>query len=58
MDKKLFVIAIAVGTMVITMLQIFMQGRELNPKVKLLVWGALLAGVAALIAISIRIPGR
>ena len=54
MDKKLLVIAIAVGTIVIaTLLQIFMQSRELNPKGKLLVWVTFLAGVAALIAFSI-----
>ena len=54
MDKKLFVIAIAVVTsMISTLIQIFMQGRELNPKGKLLVWVTFLAGVAALIAFSI-----
>lgn len=54
MDKKLFVIAIAVGTIVITtLIGIFMQGRELNPKGKLLVWVTFLAGVAVLIGISI-----
>ncbi|MEQ9103488.1 MAG: hypothetical protein RIE53_02190 [Rhodothermales bacterium] len=54
MDKKLLVIAIAVGAMVITtLIQVFMQGREWTPKGKLLVWVTFLAGLAVLIGFSI-----
>jgi hypothetical protein len=53
MDKKLFVIAIAVGTVVLTTLfQLFLQGRDLNPKAKRLLWIIFAAGVVALIAVS------
>lgn len=59
MDKKLFVIAIAVGTVVLTtLLQVFMQGRDLNPKVKRLLWITLAAGVVALIALCMIVLDR
>ncbi len=59
MDKKLFVIAIAVGAVVLTtLLQVFMQGRDLNPKAKRLLWITLAAGVVALIALCMILLGR
>jgi len=54
MDKKIFVVAIAIGTTLITtLLLIFMQGRDLSPSAKRLMWASLAAGVMALIAVAI-----
>jgi len=59
MNKKLFVIAIVVGTVVLsTLLQVFMQGRDLNPKAKRLLWITLAAGVVALIALCMVVLSR
>jgi hypothetical protein len=59
MDKKLFVIAIAIGTVVLTtLLQIFIQGRELNPRAKRILWIAFAAGVVNLIAVSMIVLSR
>jgi hypothetical protein len=52
MDKKLFVVVIAIGTIVVsTLLQLFMDGRELNPSRKRLLWISFAAGIVALLVI-------
>jgi hypothetical protein len=59
MDKDIFVIALAVATAVFTtLLQVFLHGRELSPKVKRLLWITLVAGIIALIAVSVMVFGR
>ena len=59
MDKKLFVIAIAVGAVVVTtLLQLFMQGRDLNPKAKRLLWISLAAGIVGVIALFTIVMSR
>jgi len=59
MDKKLLVVAIAISTVVLsTLLSVFMQGRDLDPKAKRLVWISLAAGVVALIALCMIVLGR
>lgn len=59
MDKKLFVIAIAVGTVVLTtLIQVFMQGREIDPRTRRLLWLTLVAGVIALVAVGTIVLGR
>lgn len=59
MDKNLFVIALAVATGIFTVLfQVFLQGRDLSPKVKRLLWVTLAAGVVALIAVGMMMFGR
>jgi hypothetical protein len=59
MDKKLIVIGIVIGTVVLTtLLQVFMQGRDLNPKAKRLLWITFAAGVVVLIALCMIMLGR
>ena len=59
MDKKLYIIVIAVGAVVLTtMLQLLMQGRKLDPKARRLLWFTLAAGVVALIAVGTIVLGR
>jgi hypothetical protein len=59
MEKKILVVAIAIGTIVIsTLLQLFMRNREVSPATKKLLWGSFAAGVAALIVLSIVILKR
>lgn len=59
MDKKLFVIAIAVGAVVLTtLLQVFVQRRDLNPKANRLLRITFAAGVVALIALGMIVLGR
>jgi hypothetical protein len=59
MDKKHFVVFIAIGTAVIsTLLQVFLQGRDLSPKSKRLLWISLAAGVVALIALAMVVLTR
>ena len=59
MDKKLFVIAIAIGASLIsTFVSILMQHRDLNPTAKRLLWVSLAAGVVALVAVSILVLSK
>jgi len=59
MDKKLPVIAIAIGAVVVsTLLQVFIQGRNVDQKAKRLLWVSLVAGVVALIALFTIILSR
>jgi len=59
MNKAIFVIVIAiVATLISTMLQFFMRGREVSPAIRRLLWIILIAGVAALIITFILIVTR
>jgi hypothetical protein len=59
MNMAIFVIAIAVvATLISTMLQFFMRGREVSPAIKRLLWATFTAGVAALIITFILIVTR
>ena len=50
MNKGMLVIIIAiVATLVSTLLQILVQGREISPVVQKSLWGIFLAGVSVLI---------
>jgi len=50
MDKKLFIIAIAVGSAVLTtLLSVFLRQNKPNPKIKRLLWMSFTAGVVVLV---------
>jgi hypothetical protein len=54
MEKKLFVVAIAIATILITtLLQFFMRDREVSPATKKMLWISFAAGVVLLIAVSL-----
>jgi len=56
MDKTLFVIAVAIGAAVLsTSLAVFMQGRDLSPKTKRMLWVALATGVVLLVVLSMAV---
>ncbi len=59
MDKKLFVIAIAVGTATLTMLlSAFMPPREVSPQQKRLLWLSIATGIVALVGMAMILLGR
>jgi uncharacterized membrane protein len=59
MDKKLFIIAIAVGGAVITtLLSVYLQMNEPNPRTKRILRVTLAAGVAALIVMCVILLSR
>ena len=59
MDKKLFVIAIAIGTIVITtLLQTFILNRKLDPKIKQLLWISLAGGIIVLVSLIILLTNH
>ena len=59
MDTKLFVIALAAGTVVLTtLIQVFTQGRDPGPRARRLLWISLVAGIIALVAVATIYLGR
>ncbi len=59
MDKKLIVVAIAIGTIVVsTLLQLMVKGRELSGRAKRLTWVSFAAGIVALALVALFAWGR
>jgi hypothetical protein len=59
MNKGMLVIIIAiVATLISTLLQILMRGREISPTVQKSIWGVFLAGVSVLIITVIIMIAR
>ena len=59
MDKKLFIVAIAIGAAVITtLLSVYLQMNEPSPRTKRLLRFSLAAGVVALAVICVILLGR
>ena len=59
MEKKTLIIAMTIATVVIsTLLQVWMQGRDVSPQARKLLWLTVAAGALALVAVAMVLLTR